>query len=143
MQKQGLFYVLILAFVLVLAFAVNASSQGIPIDIPGTQVHFFTLRYDEVTPPYDQANLIWERLSTTFMDWIAAGRDPDCFGPELVTIERITNGDLAILLNGNLVVEVDEYHAEFNRASKEHLAKVWADNLRRGVVVFVENNKAL
>lgn len=139
MQKQRLFYGLTLAFVLVLSFSVSAS-PGIPIDIPGTQVHFFTLRYEATAPPYDQVELIWQRLSSVFQQWVEDGQNPEALSPEMVIIENAPQGKQAIFLKGTLIVEVDSYHAQVNRASIEQVARVWADNLREGITIFVENN---
>jgi len=140
LQKQALFCVLTLAFVLVLNVSVCGASQGIPIDIPGTQVHFFTLRYEAATPPYEQADLVWQRLSSIFQQWVEEGQNPNSLTAEMVTVETAPSGNKAIYLKGILIVEVDEYHAKQNRTNVDQLAKTWADNLRQGVTVFVESN---
>jgi len=134
---------LVVLLVAVVSTTVLAQSKGIPVDIPGTGVHFFTYRYEGTTPPYDQINTIWANLSKVFGAWVDAGQDPSALTAKDVEIRTDAAGDVALYVKGQFIVEVDAYHAEQNKATKAQLAEKWAANLRKGIEVFVTLNKPI
>lgn len=135
--KKALFA---LSLLLILS-AVTYAMPGIPVDIPGTNVHFFLYRYETGTPPYGEVATIWARLSGVFNTWAEKeGKNPALLTPNHVTIAQTTEGHLGIYLKGTLIVVVDEYHAKANHATKDQLAQMWARNLEEGVAVFAEQN---
>lgn len=131
---------LVVLLVAVLSTTVLAQSKGIPVDIPGTGVHFFTYRYEGATPPYDKINTIWSNLSNVFTAWVDAGQDPSALTAKDVEIKTDAAGTVALYVKGQFIVEVDAYHAAANKATKAQLAEKWAANLRKGVEVFVQLN---
>jgi len=129
-----------LLLVLLAVSVAGAQGNGIPVDIPGTDVNFFLYRYEGANPPYDALNTIWGRLSTVFTEWVITGQDPTMLSPDDVEV-RSTNGQTAIFLKDVLIVEIDDYHSQINRATKKQLGEMWASNLKKGVQVFVQTNQ--
>lgn len=138
MRKINFLFVVLL--VALLSGPVLAQSKGIPVDIPGTGIHFFTYRYEGTTPPYDQVNAIWSNLTKVFTEWVEAGQDPAKLTAKDVEIKTDAAGNVSLYVKGQFIVEVDAYHASFNKATKAQLAEKWAANLRRGVERFVAIN---
>ncbi len=117
-----------------------AQIQSYPVDIPGTDVHFFMMRYEGDTPPFAEINAIWERISEVFAQWSLEGKDPSALTPDHVTVGTCEDGRPAVMLKGNRIVSVDALHARHNRATAQQVAEKWAENLREGVAVFAERN---
>ena len=136
-------FLLVVLLVAVLSAAALAQSKGIPVDVPGTGVLFFTYRYEGNVPPYDAVNTIWTNLNTVFTAWVDAGQDPSALTAKDVEIRTDAAGDVALYVKGQFIVEVDAYHAEQNKATKAQLAEKWAANLRKGIEVFVTLNKPI
>ncbi len=49
----------------------------------------------------------------------------------------VQNGEYVVLLNNNLVVTADTYHAALNRVTPQRLAGIWRDNLATAVTTQV------
>ncbi len=133
---------LVVSILVVFLFTAGASAQvkSLPVDVPGTNVHFFLMRYTEDAPPYMQVDLVWDRLNQVFLNWVDQGQDPQALTPEMVTTGLSENNTAAVFLQGTLIVEVDEFHSTYNRATPAQLAEMWAANLRKGVESFVSIN---
>lgn len=131
---------LCLLLLLVVSSVAMAQPKGIPVDIPGTDTHFFLYRYEGDNPPYQKVEQIWERLSNVFLAWVEAGQDPAKLGAKNVTIKETDLGLPGLFIGDTLIVEVDEYHARINHATPRQLAEKWAENLETGVEAFVRNN---
>ena len=132
---------LLVCLVSVLAWDCRQLKSRIPVDIPGTNVNFFLYRYtgDEVPTCHCQ---IWKNLSDVFIEWASQGADPTALTSDDVTVATV--GDVVgIYLKGRLIVEVDEFHAQANYATRLQLADMWAANLKKGVDIFVDLNKPL
>ena len=52
------------------------------------------------------------------------------FSPSDVTV-AVRNKEYVVLVGDNLIITADKQTAEFNKATPEQLAKMWAENLRR------------
>jgi len=121
--------------------AVHADElKGYPVDIPGTNVLFFTYRYTGDEVPYDDINAIWRNLSDVLIEWSARGAKPEELSPADVEVKTV-NDEVGIYLKGRLIVAVDESHAKANYATRQQLANMWAENLRKGIKIFVELNQ--
>jgi hypothetical protein len=131
-----------LVSVLALGTAASAEVKGYPVDIPGTNVNFFLYRYTGDEVPYDAIAQIWKNLSDVFIEWASQGADPTALTSDDVTVATV--GDVVgIYLKGRLIVEVDEFHAQANYATRLQLADMWAANLKKAVDIFVDLNKPL
>jgi hypothetical protein len=129
-----------LVSVLAVGAVVNAEIKGYPVDIPGTNVNFFLYRYTGDEVPYDAIGQIWKNLSDVLVQWSSEGADPSALSPADVEVKTV--GDVVgVYLKGQLIVEVDEFHATANHATRVQLATMWAENLKKGVEVFVELNQ--
>ncbi len=126
--------------VLLMTSFVAAQPKSIAIDVPGTDVHFFSLRYEGDTPPYQKANEIWERLNSVLLSWVDQGQDPTMLTSAMVSTGLTSDGSMAVFLKDTYIITVDEFHATINRATPEQLAEMWANNLRKGITVFVQTN---
>lgn len=132
---------LIVVFLAIVFSSVGfAQVNKYPIDIPGTNVLFFNLRYEGTTLPFELINEIWERINDVFITWVENGQNPAELTADDVTIGKTTDGEVAIFLKGSLIVIVDEFHARINKTTPQKLAEVWANNLKEGVEIFVKNN---
>lgn len=129
-----------LLVVLFVGLAASAQVNSLPVDVPGTNELFFQIRYEGTEPPYAKAHQIWNRLNQVFFRWVDESQDPNALGSEDVTVSQTAAGHPAIFLKDTLVVEVDEFHAQYNRATPAQLADMWAANLRKGVTAFVQTN---
>lgn len=140
MKRMRIWMLVCLISVLAFGAIANAQVKGYPVDIPGTNVHFFLYRYTGDEVPYDAIAQIWKNLSDVFIEWSAQGADPAALSPDDVTVKTV-NDTVGVYLKGQLIVEVDEFHAKANYATRTQLANMWAENLKKGVEVFVELNK--
>lgn len=143
MQVRKINFLLVVVLLMVFSTNVLAQSKSIPVDIPGTGVHFFMYRYEGTTPPYDQISKIWANLSSVFSAWVEAGQDPSALSAKDVQIKTDASGAVSLYVKDTFIVEVDEYHASLNKATKAQLAEKWAANLKRGVEAFVAINELL
>lgn len=132
---------ILLAAVLVIVLAgTAAAAQGIPVDIPGTGVNFFLYRFEGPILPYQDINAIWANLSSAFAQWVEEGQDPHSLTADDVRILTDTDGRVEIYIKNQFIVEVDDYHAQLNQATRQQLAEKWAANLRVGLEEFVTIN---
>jgi hypothetical protein len=99
--------------------------------------------HNQTTPPYDQISKIWANLSSVFSAWVEAGQDPSALSAKDVQIKTDASGAVSLYVKDTFIVEVDEYHASLNKATKAQLAEKWAANLKRGVEAFVAINELL
>ncbi|HHW72304.1 MAG TPA: hypothetical protein GX393_03655 [Firmicutes bacterium] len=136
-------FLLVVLLVAVLSSAVQAQVKGYPVDIPGTGVLFFTYRYEGNTAPYDKINEIWGNLTKVFTAWVDAGQNPSALTGKDVEIKTDAAGNVALYVKGQFIVEVDAFHAAYNKATKAQLAEKWAANLRKGIEAFVANNQPI
>ncbi len=140
-MKAAKVLLLVVSFLLLTSGLGLAQVNSYPVDVPGTNVHFFLMRYEGATPPYAAIQTIWERIGTVFHEWSLAGRDPEALTAHDVTVGKTEAGQMAVWLKGHLIVTIDDFHARYNRATPEQLAEKWAVNLREGVTAFVEINE--
>lgn len=133
MQVRKVNFLLVVALVALLSGTVLA--QGVPVDIPGTGVNFFLYRYEGQTVPYDKIDTIWENLSKAFQAWVDGGQQQDALSGEDVHVKGHD-----IYVKDQLILTVDQYHADANKATRAQLAEKWAANLRKGVDAFVTTN---
>lgn len=143
MQVRKFNFLLVVLLVAVLSATALAQSKGIPVDVPGTGVLFFTYRYEGNVPPYDAVNTIWTNLNTVFTAWVDAGQDPSALTGKDVQIKTDAAGNVSLYVKDQFIVEVDAYHAAANKSTKAQLAEKWAANLRRGVEAFVKINEPI
>ncbi len=131
---------ILLVIALVVLVAGVAAAQGVPVDIPGTGVNFFLYRYDGPDTPHQEINAIWANLSSVFSQWVEDGQDPQSLTADDVRILTAADGRVEIYVKNQFIVEVDDYHARLNKATRSQLAEQWAANLRIGVEEFVAIN---
>ena len=136
-------FLLVVLLVAVLSAAALAQSKGIPVDVPGTGVLFFTYRYEGNVPPYDAVNTIWTNLNTVFHSMGGRWPGPLCPHRQRCADQDRCSGQCQLVCEGSFIVEVDAYHAAANKATKAQLAEKWAANLRRGVEAFVKINEPI
>ncbi|NMB01232.1 MAG: hypothetical protein GX971_06910 [Firmicutes bacterium] len=138
MQVRKLNFFLVVTLVTMLSGTVLA--QGIPVDIPGTGVNFFLYRY-EGQNPHEKINDIWANLTKVFSDWVEAGQKPGALSGKDVQIKTNSSGSVSLYVKDQFILEVDQYHAQANKATPAQLAEKWAANLRAGVDAFVTINE--
>ena len=139
MNKLRTILLVCLVSVLAVGAVVNAEIKGYPVDIPGTNVNFFLYRYTGDEVPYDAIGQIWKTERRLVLSGLPRGGSICSFPAD---VEVKTVGDVVgVYLKGQLIVEVDEFHATANHATRVQLATMWAENLKKGVEVFVELNQ--
>lgn len=136
---------LLLAAVLVILLGSVAAAQvqGIPVDIPGTGMNFFLYRYEGEQIPHDKVNVIWANLTNAFAEWVEQGQEEGALTGDDVRILSDASGAVEIYIKRHFIVEVDEYHAEINKATRQQLAEKWAANLSQAVEKFITVNVPL
>ena len=140
-MKAAKVLLLVVSFLLLVPGLSLAQVNSYPVDVPGTNVHFFLMRYEGATPPYAAIQTVWERIGRVSHEWSLAGRDPQTMSAQDVSVGRTEGGQVAVMLKGQLIVTIDDFHAQYNRATPTQLAEKWAANLRDGVTAFVEINE--
>lgn len=133
-----------IATLLVMGIAISAAAsaaaqvEALPVDVPGTNIVFMSVRAAEPGQTLHEARaLIWKRLVEAFAAAEQTGARIDGGSVSVVVPE---NGDPQILVGGMLVVEVDAIHAAINGTTQEGLARVWAANLARALDRWAEIN---
>lgn len=139
-MRKGLLALALLVVLLVFSGNVLANPNSYPVDIPGTDLHFFSYRFEGDVPPFEKIEDIWKRLGDVIQDWVEHGREPLQLTADHVEVKKTSDNQWGVYLKGQLIVIADQYHAQVNRSTSEKLSKQWAANLAKGIEAFTEIN---
>lgn len=110
--------------------AVAQDDPGHPVDIAGVVVLRIRVPVDGREP--------LEQVATFYQRWVDILEETkEDLSPDLVRIEE-QEGEPVIYVGSIPLIRVDEAHARLNATTPNGLAEVWASNLRRAILRYME-----